>query len=336
MTVLRAPAMHLIAAGAVCLAMGAWCDAAVAAPSASEKAAAEVLFQQGKALMKKGAWEQACPKLEESQRVDPQPGTLLSLALCHESSGRVASAWIEYQEALTLAKRSNRPDRIQLASGRLAALEKVVPHITIEVDVAKAPKGLVVTRDGAEVADAAWGVAVAVDPGEYELTASAPGFEPWKSRVRIELGDAKQITIPALVRIVSATEAAAASVPAPRPESSSRKTWGWVVGGVGIASLAAGGYFGLRARSKESESAGKCDGLECSPEGLELNRQAIRSANAANALIPIGLIGAGIGTWLILGAPSGSPTSRTSVRSGMRVAASCIPGQAAVVVDGTW
>lgn len=335
MNALRTPAMHLFAAGAVCLAIGAWCDAAASAPSASEKAGAEILFQEAKALMKKGAYERACPKLEESQRVDPQAGTLLSLALCHESSGRVASAWIEYQEALALAKRSQRQERIQLAAGRLSALEKVVPRLTVEVDTAKAPKGLVVTRDGVEVSDAAWGVAVPVDPGEYELAASAPGHDSWKTRVRLEIGDAKQITIPVLSR--TARQASAGPEPAPAErQSSSRRTWGWVVGGVGVASLAAGGYFGLRARSKESASAEKCSGLECSPEGLDLNRQAIRSANAANVLVPLGLIGAGIGTWLILGAPAGPSPSRTSIRSNIQVAASCLPGQASVVVDGSW
>jgi len=336
MITLRAPSMHSFATGAVCLVIGGWCDVAVAAPSASERAAAEILFQEGKALMKKGAYEKACPKLEESQRVDPQGGTLLSLALCHESSGRVASAWIEYQEALALAKRSNRPERIQLATARLAALEKAVPRLTVEVDTTTAAKGMVVTRDGVEVAEAAWGVAVPVDPGDYEIAASAPGFDGWKTRVRVEIGDAKQIVIPVLTRTATRSGAESAPDESASQASSSRRTWGWVVGGIGVASLAAGGYFGLRARSKESESAARCDGLDCSPEGLELNRQSIRSANTANVLIPLGLLGAGIGTWLILGAPASPSTTGSSVRPRLRVAASCLPGQASVAVDGAW
>lgn len=324
-----------------CLVILASPSAALADTAPGDKAAAEVLFREGKALMSKGSYADACPKLEQSHKLDPQPGTLLSLAMCHESEGRIAAAWAEYQEALAFAKKSRRQDRIQLASTRLKALEKVLPRIALEVDTSSMPEGLVITRDGVDIGRGAWGVAVPVDPGEYALTASAPGRVSWKVRVRIDLGETKHIPVPALEREVprAAPEpAASAAVPADAPadvERSSRTTWGWVLGGAGLASLAVGGYFGLRALTKDAQSEDDCRGVECGRTGADLNRDARRSANVANVFVPLGLVGVGLGTWLIVSGGKSEPR-RNAVRDTIHVSAGWVPGHTSMVVTCPW
>ena len=59
--------------------------------SSSDKAAAEALFDQGVRLMKQNSFSDACPKLEESERIDPAVGTLLYLGECYE---RVGKGWL--------------------------------------------------------------------------------------------------------------------------------------------------------------------------------------------------------------------------------------------------
>ena len=64
------------------------------APLASaDPAAAEALFREGRKLLDEGQLDAACSKLAESQRLDASPGTLGSLAQCHEKQGKTATAW---------------------------------------------------------------------------------------------------------------------------------------------------------------------------------------------------------------------------------------------------
>src|SRR5688500_18545046 len=78
---------------------------AEAVPTGSDKALAEVLFREGRQLLQRGETDAACEKFAESHRLDEALGTLLNLAVCHESQGRFASAWAEFHQAAATARR---------------------------------------------------------------------------------------------------------------------------------------------------------------------------------------------------------------------------------------
>jgi hypothetical protein len=66
----------------------------------------------------------------------------LNLAVCHEKEGRIASSWGEFHQALTEARRGNRPDRIQLAEDAIKRVEEDLPFVAIIVPASARVPGL--------------------------------------------------------------------------------------------------------------------------------------------------------------------------------------------------
>lgn len=87
---------------------------------------AAALFRRAKALIAKDKHAEACPLLAESYRLDPGMGTLLNLALCHEATGKVASAWDEFRSVEQQARAAVPPNekRALLARGHADKLER--------------------------------------------------------------------------------------------------------------------------------------------------------------------------------------------------------------------
>ncbi|HEY8944288.1 MAG TPA: hypothetical protein VIM73_08495, partial [Polyangiaceae bacterium] len=170
----------------------------VAHAQAGDKASAEILFNEGRAAAQQGNYELACEKLAESQRMDPAVGTLLNLGDCQEKLGRTASAWATWLEAAAMARAAGQADRDAHARQRAEALVPRLVTLTVEVPPEHRVPGLTVTRNAIVLGAALWGTAAPVDPGEYEVSANAPGHQPWSTTVSVREGTPARLLVPRL------------------------------------------------------------------------------------------------------------------------------------------
>lgn len=287
--------------------------------SGGNRAAAEALFNQGRDLMTAGKFVEACPKFEASQQLDPGLGTMLNLAECYEKTGRTASAWAEYREAIPLARAAGSKARQDLATERAQALQERLSTLTIRaMSGDDAGPQLEVRRDGVALQPAELGSPIPVDPGEHTIEAVAPGKQAWSLKVQVGGDSAKvSVEIPKLQASEGGAPAAApATTPSPATGAPSgaetappktdggnsgraMRTAGLVVGGVGVVGLGLGGFFGLRASSKWADAKGKCMDYPygCTSEALDLQSSARSSGTvstvafiAGGALLATGIV----------------------------------------------
>jgi len=175
---------------------------AQAPPAPSPDPQADALFKEARALIAQGNYEEACPKLEQSRRIQAGMGTIFNLAVCYEHIGRTASAWASFMDVASAADAAGQPDRAQAARERALALASKLPKLRIVISSELAALGVEVRRDGLLLEPLAWSTDIPTDPGRHRITVSAPGRSVWSSAVDLK-DPGKVVTV---------------NVPMPRPE----------------------------------------------------------------------------------------------------------------------
>ena len=284
---------------------------ASAQSSARDRAAAEAMFQEATALMDAKKYAEACDKFAASQELDPGLGTMLYLADCYDRAGRSASAWALFREVEDRSRRASQPDRERIAGERATALEPKLSKLEVRVAPKQRIRDLELRVAGSVLPQASWSVALPVDPGPTKIEARAPGKRPLTLQITVTPGATSQvIEIPALVDAPVAKKGERGSAgerPAPAPQSSTQRTLGFVMSGAGLVALAAGGFFGYRAYSQNTDSKAECRSEQpnaCTRAGVDLREQAKMSANIATIAAVSGGVLTVAGLGVVFTAPS--------------------------------
>jgi len=325
------------------LCAGAWGAllffASLANAEERDPVAAQALFDDARSLIRQQRYTEACPKLQESNRLDPGIGTLFHLADCFEQSGRIASAWAAFLDVASQAHASGQADREKAAAKRAERLESRLPRLRILVGEQNHPDGLEIRRNGMVVGPAQWGVAVPVDAGSVEVSASAPGRQSVRRTLTMAEGQLELFELPELALEEPAVEPSPPARPTPvapaepapvvvkrapklAPAAApttevahSRAPWIISLAGVGAVGVGVGTVYALLAKSRYEDSKADCDRDDvnvCGPAGIAQRSEARTRGDIATVGFAAGgaaLVAAGV-VWLTSG--SSGPVAASS------------------------
>jgi hypothetical protein len=308
---------------------------------ADDVSTAEVLFREGRELMARHAYADACPKLEESQRLDPAPGTEFNLARCYELIGRLASAWGAYVEVANVTHAAGQFDREASARERVAVVEPRLSFVTVTMRTP--PAGVALTRDGLAMAAAQLEVAIPIDPGEHVLRASAPGKREWETRFRVDRdGQRLNVEVPPLddepppEPVASPSSPPPATPPSPEIRVAAASPNGERIAAVALLGASAialgiGTYFGIDKITLASRAWTECKVSPCmSPDGLKTISDSNTAGDwATGSFIAFGTLAAAAGI-LWFTAPKPAPRSPTA----LTVSPAIGPSGAALTLGG--
>lgn len=265
-------------ATAVLMAMLARVPVASAA-SAENRAAARQHLKRAQDLKKQGQLAESCHHLEEVERLDPKLPTLIELAECTERQGKLVEAQALWSLARDRAKHDEKPQSRARAESRLAAVQKRVAHLTLQLT--SVPAGAQVVCDDVVLEPASLTGALPLNPGAHVVVVKLAGHDDAKYSVTLAAGDKQTLPIAAgpvtatRTSLPPASPSAPALPPSPaapppptkeisppsEPPAQAATSWwsgerkaGVVFGVAGIAALGAGSalYFvANRAAEKE-------------------------------------------------------------------------------------
>lgn len=244
------------------LALGLASASAASAASAENRAAARKHLGKAEELRKRGKLAEACGHLEEVERLDPKLPTLLELAECTEKLGKIVEAQAWWSLARDRAKRDEKPQSRERAEARLAAVQKRVARLTLQL-AAGVPAGAQVLLDDVALEPASLGGALPMNPGDHVVLVKLAGHEDAKYAVKLAPGENQTLPIAAGPAAAAPAAPVAAAPPpppvapsppppvasAPPPQAAAPAPVGWwsgprtagvIAGLVGIAAIGGG------------------------------------------------------------------------------------------------
>lgn len=285
-----------------------------AAAQAGDRAAAEALFQKARDAMASADYDTACSAFEESNRMDPAPGTMVNLAGCEEKRGHLASAWQWFEQSA--AKLAQDDPRREFVVGRAAELKARLPLLTVRL-APGAPADSKVVRDSVELRSASLGLALPIDPGAHRIVVSAAGRAEKRYAVALVEKEQKDLVVepgpplsapeqaappPAAPAAAGPSEAAPDTGVRSAPSGGSTRTLGYVVGGVGVAGIGTALVVGGLVLGKKGTVADHCSSASrsCDQEGLDAVSSGATLSTVSTVSFVIGAVATGVGVYFIV------------------------------------
>jgi hypothetical protein len=325
--------IHIVLAGASLVACSTFAPIALAQeePNAADVSAARALGQEGVKLADAGSCPEAIDKLARAEKMFHAPTTLARLGECQVLTGKL----VEGTENLNRVVRETLPATappafVQAQDRAKKVLADAKPKIAkLKIAVAAPPDAqLVVKVDGERVPVANLNTNRPMDPGAHVVEASAPGFKLASAKVKLAEGGVDSVAL-TLEIDPDAPKAAPVGVPAtagpvaPAAEAGRSRAPAYVALGLGAVGLGVGTVFGILAIGKKNDLDSACNPSKvCGKAQQDTIDSGTTFATVSTVGLGVGIVGVGVGTYLLLTSGPSSASARTSPtapRAGVRV-----------------
>ncbi len=297
-------------------------------PLAADVAAARALGQEGVKLADAGNCSEALNKLERAEKMFHAPTTLGRLGECQVMMGKLVEGTENLHRVVRETLSPTAPLVFSQAQERarkvLATAKPRIAKLKIAV-AAPSDAQIVVKVDGENVPIANLNTNRPIDPGEHVVEVSAPGFK--HALAKISLGEGAVDSVALTLEVdPNAPKRLPASIPAlhadagpnsgPPTGASRSRAPAYLVLGLGAAGVGVGAVFGALALGKKQDLSSACKDNVCSSEQQNTIDSGKTLATVSTVGFGVGVVGLGIGTFLLLtGGPSASSSTRAQERS---------------------
>jgi hypothetical protein len=255
-------------------------------------------FGQALALQTAGDWAGALALLKEVAAVKSTPQVRFNMALCEEKLGKLVAALGDYELAAADARAEKADQVAEEVEGRLESLRQRIPKLTIKRGAGADAASISV--DGVSVGDQVVGTPMPTDPGPHAVEAKAPGFKQFRQSVRVAEQQSETIEVVLEAEPVPPPGSLPGGAAQPRGRDGVR-TAGYVVGGVGVASLIASGVFFYLRQQKINDLDKSCPNRICPSHAYDSDRDAGKTYTVvADVTLAVGVAAVAGGVVLVL------------------------------------
>lgn len=266
------------------------------AQSPADLKRARAQFQRGIELEQAGNYTEAIQQFREVGQVRMTPQVRFHIAFCEEGLGRLVTALGGYDLALAEADTVG-PEFKSEVETTIARLRERIPKLFIE----RGPgaDAALVQLDGIDLGASSIGVEVPLDPGPHKVTATAPGYHPYDATVELKEREITKVTLELVANTDPPKPPPPPQIVVVEADKGADRTIPYIIGGAGIAFLAAGGALFALARTTKAELDKDCpDPQRCG----ESNRDTVERYQFYNTAwkISAGVGVAAVGTAVVL------------------------------------
>lgn len=300
------------------------------AQTPQELAKARTLYKQGLSLEAAGDWGGALAKFEAVAKVKTTPQVRFHIARCKENLGRLNEALGEYRLAEYEAQQTGAKELDEISKAR-EALEARIPKLVISRG--EGTQSARIELDGVELGEAKVGKEVSVDPGPHRILVKLPQGQ-FEENVNVAEGETKnvELVVPEELEKKPPPKGAGEALPDQPPggevkaEAKGPGALPWIIGGVGVVGLAAGGYFALQRNAALSDLDSVCRSDSTCPQSKQsLQDDGERYAMLTNVALGVGVVGVGVAAVMLLSGGGGA--EQESVAKSRSVKVDIVPRQ---------